>query len=269
MRRSRARWIAPCVAAAVCLAPAGATGAITPLNTKRTATGLAEAISAQRGLVTRAWFATVPPTGRPAEVATTRLAGFPRPTPSDGSYAILSTGDATLAGTRNTSTYLGRENGGPSIRGAFDVVILRIDVRVPSGHSCLSFDARLLSDEYREAIGTAYGDVFLAELGVSNWEVLTAPAPGVVAPFNLATTGGGALMTITKDGFSAMSPAASAGTTYDGATGIVRVAAPIAPGSRTLYLSIFDRGDHLYDSSVFVDNLRTRAGGACATRVLG
>lgn len=31
---------------------------------------------------------------------------------------------------------------------------------------------------------------------------------------------------------------------------------PVTPGAHTVYLSIFDASDHIYDSAVFVDNLR-------------
>ena len=48
----------------------------------------------------------------------------------------------------------------------------------------------------------------------------------------------------------------AAGTTYDGATPALTAATPLTPGMHSLYLSIFDQGDHVYDSAVFVDNLR-------------
>ena len=48
----------------------------------------------------------------------------------------------------------------------------------------------------------------------------------------------------------------AAGTTYDGATPILSAATPITPGAHKLYLSIFDQGDHIYDSAVMVDNIR-------------
>ena len=46
------------------------------------------------------------------------------------------------------------------------------------------------------------------------------------------------------------------GTTYDGATPALTAATPISPGMHSIYLSIFDQGDGVYDSAVFLDNLR-------------
>ena len=40
------------------------------------------------------------------------------------------------------------------------------------------------------------------------------------------------------------------GTTFDGATGRVTTKNPITPGAHTIFLSIFDQGDQIYDSVV-------------------
>ena len=47
----------------------------------------------------------------------------------------------------------------------------------------------------------------------------------------------------------------AAGTSYDGATPLLSASTPVTPGAHTLYLSIFDQGDNVYDSAVFVDRL--------------
>lgn len=250
---------------------APASAVITPLPQSRAAGELAQALSAQRGLVTSAAFSAAPPFSRPVAISTSPLAGFPAPSAaaSGGRYAILSTGDATLASRPNDSTFTGREAGGPSIRGAYDVTILRLDLHIPSGANCLKFDVRLLSDEYREAVGTDYGDAFIAEIDASTWKVNGAPTPGVSAPFNIARDTPDGLLTITKSGLSAMTVGSARGTTYDGATRRIRVAGPVSPGSHILYLSIFDRGDRVYDTSAFVDNLRAVRAASCMTRAVG
>ena len=53
------------------------------------------------------------------------------------------------------------------------------------------------------------------------------------------------------------------GTTFDGATRLLRASTPITPGSQRLYLSIFDQGDRIYDSAVFLDNLRANRRTPC------
>lgn len=234
----------------------------------RSATELAQAISGQRSLVESAVFSAVPPWSHPAAISTTSLAGFPSPTAasSGGRFGLLSTGDALLAPTRNSSTFTGREAGGPSVRGAYDVTIMRADLRIPAGANCLSLDLRMLSDEYRESIGTGFGDIFVAELGGSSWQITGNAA--LVAPRNFATDTSGQPVTITKSGFSAMSPTHSRGTTYDGATRRIRAATPVRSGERLLYLSILERGDRLYDTTVFLDNLRAHRAKTCRTRTL-
>ncbi len=268
MRHAFRLLLAVPLCAGVMVAPAAA--AITALPPSRSAAKLAQALSAQRGLVTSAAFSAAPPFSRPAAISTTPLAGFPAPSAatSGGRYAILSTGDATLASRPNDSTFTGREAGGPSIRGAYDVTILRLDLLVPKGSNCLKFDVRLLSDEYREAIGTDYGDAFLAEIDASTWKVNGPPTPSISAPKNIARDTPDGLLTITKSGLSAMTVEAGTGTTYDGATRRIRVAGPVNAGSHILYLSIFDRGDRVYDTSAFIDNLRTVQAATCATRAV-
>lgn len=54
-----------------------------------------------------------------------------------------------------------------------------------------------------------------------------------------------------------MQAANSVGTTYDGATPLLTARAVVTPGAtNTLYLTVFDQGDGIYDSAVFLDNLR-------------
>ena len=53
----------------------------------------------------------------------------------------------------------------------------------------------------------------------------------------------------------AVTEAEATGTTYDAATGLVTTKTPITPGSHSVFLSILDQGDHIFDSAVFVDRL--------------
>jgi hypothetical protein len=72
---------------------------------------------------------------------------------------------------------------------------------------------------------------------------------------------------INKVGVSTMRAAYPKGTTYDGATRRLRASTRVKPGNRRLYLSLFDQGDRIFDSAVFLDNLRTSHAKACATGV--
>ncbi len=243
-------------------ATAGATIVEYPLNPS--ATPIAKAMARDPSLVRRAVFSAIPPSSKPAAVSTTRLAGFPT---NGSAFGILSTGNARLADDPNNSPSSGSESRGPSIRGARDVVIMRIDMRVPKGANCLSFDFRFLSEEYPEFVGDLYNDAFIAELGRSDWSAGTKDDPEIKAPGNFARDAQGNPIRLNKVGAATMTAARAKGTTYDGATRKLRASTAVKPGNRRLYLSIFDQGDRIYDSAVFLDNLRTSKASKCQTGV--
>lgn len=215
-------------------------------------------------LVRRAVFAALPPGSKPAAVSTTKLAGFPT---NGKSFAILSTGNAGLADRPNTSPSSGSESGGPAIRGARDVAIMRVDLNVPKGANCLSFDFRFLTEEFPEFVGSDFNDAFIAELGISNWNASGKENPLVVSPRNFASDTKGSPIRVNATGVTGMTAFRAKGTSYDGATRRLRASTRVKPGLRRLYLSIFDQGDRIYDSAVFLDNLRTSAAKTCASGV--
>ena len=130
------------------------------------------------GALSAASFVALPPSGTPNAVSTTPLAGFPTAGPS---YTIMTSGDATLADQPNDSGSSGVGLGGANVRGNtdYDVSILKIDLNVPVGINCLSFDFRFLSDEFPEFVGSSVNDGFVAELDNSTWttvdSVINAP----------------------------------------------------------------------------------------------
>jgi hypothetical protein len=153
----------------------GTTGAapLAPtLNPTRAALDVAAAIAENPALVVEAELVTAPPAGIPAAVVTGDLAGFPRDA-EDGRFAILSTGDATQAPTPNDSARAGVDAGGGTVRGAsdFDATVLRLDLLVPVDATCLTLEARFLSDEFPAFPGPAGNDALVAELGASTWTV--------------------------------------------------------------------------------------------------
>ena len=184
---------------------------------------------------------------------TTPLAGFPT---AGSSYTLLTTGDAHLAATANTSTSSGVDDGGGNVRGNtdYDVSILKVDINVPANDNCLAgFDFRFLSEEYPEYVGSTYNDAFIAELDKSTW---TTSGSTIAAPGNFAFDPKGNPITINAAGVTSMTAGQATGTTYDGATPLLSAATPITPGPHSIYFSIFDQGDHVYDSAVMLDNLR-------------
>jgi hypothetical protein len=139
------------------------------------------------------------------------------------------------------------------------MVQLRVDFNVPAGDNCLSVDFRFLSEEYPEFVGQEYNDGFIAELDNSDFE---ATGLGISAPQNFAFDNSGHVISVNTTGFAASE---AAGTVYDGATPLLRAMTPITPGSHSVYLSVFDQKDNLYDSAAFIDGLQARSvpPGAC------
>lgn len=224
---------------------------------------VAEALSDPGLSVTGATYLTAPPDGGSAGVADSAVAGFPTAGPT---FGVLSSG--TVSTIEAPGTFSSTSLGGENVRGNtdLDVTVLQVDLTVPTGANCLSFDFRFLSEEYPVFVGSTVNDGFVAELDSSTW---TTEDNTILAPDNFAFDGDGNVVSINSTGVGGMSAAAGAGTAFDGAfdeTGLIdtnggatsRLAAstPITPGAHSVFLSIFDQGDRIYDSAVFVDNMR-------------
>ncbi|MEO6497087.1 MAG: choice-of-anchor L domain-containing protein, partial [Solirubrobacteraceae bacterium] len=143
---------------------------------------VAKSIVRKPDLLRKSVFAILPPSATPAAVSTTKLGGFPR---NGTSYGILSTGNAKIAGRKNTEGDSGSTSGGLAVRGARDVVIMRIGFVVPKAHNCMTFNFRFLSEEYPEFVDDIFNDTFIAELDRSNWRS-NRNDPGINAPRNFA-----------------------------------------------------------------------------------
>lgn len=236
---------------AVCAASITAFAAILPVTNNATgAASLAAAMASDPAVIAGASFETVTG-GTPHAVSDAPISSFP----TDGtSFAILTTGNAAFADDPNVAGNTGANNGGLAVRGNTDrdVTVLKIDLDVPSTANCLTFDFKFYSEEYPEWVGSSYNDAFIAELDSSTW---TTAGTAISAPNNFAFDPSGDVISINSTGNTAMSVTAAAGTTYDGATPLLSASTQITPGAHSLYLSIFDQGDQILDSAVFVDNL--------------
>lgn len=225
-----------------------ATAAITPTSA---ASDIAGSVVSDSVNVTGASFEALPPEGTPNAVSDTVLTGFPT---SGNTYGILTTGDATIAAAPDDAADSGVAIGGGNVRGDtdLDVTVLRLDLNVPDGANCLSLDFRFLSEEFPEFVGDQFNDTFIAELDDSTW---TTSSSDISAPDNFAFDPEGDVVSINSTGVTNMSEAAAQGTTYDGATQLLQARTQVTPGAHSLYLSILDQGDQIYDSAAFVDNV--------------
>ncbi len=169
--------------------------------------------------------------------------------------ALMTTGDAAIAGPPDGGAHQGRDNHTGS-HGARDVSTYRLDLDVPAGTQCLGFDYVFASDEYPERIGSAYNDGFVAQLDREDWKV---SGSAVSAPGNFARTADGGVVDVNGPVFAVASQVAGPdtnGTSYDGMSRPLTATTPITPGQHSVYLSIFDAGNGQVDSAVFLDHLR-------------
>lgn len=267
MGRGHLRIAALLVTSAALLALPSATTAA--LTTNPPAITLARAIVADPAVVTGAEYVARPAAGTPVAVSSDPLGSFPT---GGGEYGILTTGNATLAGTGNTSGSSGANLGGGNVRGNsdYDVVILRIDLDVPATANCLvGMDFRFLSEEYPEWVGSEFNDALIAEVHrFPSWNAAGRQDPRIRAPRNFATTRDGNLISVNGTGVARVSRRAARGTTYDAATGKLRASTRVRPGLRLLHISIFDQGDRQYDSTVLIDRLLVRRAAKCRSGVV-
>jgi hypothetical protein len=260
------------IASVVSVAALGALAApaLAAITTTRTASTIATAIVADTSTISSSSFQEIAPTGslgeEPNAVSDSALAGFAT---NGANYGILTTGDATLAddanGTGSDGVGLGGDNG-TTVRGDndFDVTVLQVNLNVPANVNCMTVDFRFLSEEYPEFVGGSVNDAFVAELDTSNWTT-DATTAEVTALNNFAFDQNGNPITVNAAGAATMTAADAIGTTYDGATPLLAASTPVTSGAHSLYLSIFDQGDDIYDSAVFLDNVRfsLRPAGTC------
>jgi PKD domain len=220
---------------------------ITPTNN---AASIAGALTSDPAFLSGASFDSVTG-GTPNAVSDSALSSFPT---NGADYGILTSGDANFADDPNDSPGTTADNGGGNVRGNTDrdVSILKVDLDVPSSANCLSVDFQFLSEEHPEFVGTSFNDAFIAELDTSSW---TTSGSVISAPNNFAFDPSGDVISINSSGVANMTAANSAGTTYDAGTQLLAAKTPITPGAHSLYISIFDQGDNILDSAVFLDNL--------------
>jgi hypothetical protein len=266
-RRAVAATAALAFGAAVGLAPhAGAA-----IDANVTNQQIAAALAARPGLITEVNQAVPPGSGGNSvgiytqDAPGDQIGGLPL---NGNSFLVLSTGraDHLLFGPNPTGT--GFSN--VAVRGgwAYDLTTIEIAVSLPKKTTCLTFDYRFLTDEW-DQIAHGFNDAFVAEIDASTWTTTNTPKGiKVVAVDNFATDPAGNPLTTHKLGKSEwITAAAAAGTSYNGATPLLRAAAPVTPGNHKLYLSIFDLGDNDHDTTVIIDNLQATRSTECLSGV--
>jgi Putative metal-binding motif len=173
---------------------------------------------------------------------------------------------------------------GPDENLVHDYVELAIKVKVPTNAKSFSFNFNFLSAEYPEYVGSQYNDKFLVLLdskqykGNISYDKNQNPITVNVAFFDVCDTadicGGQAQNACTR-------PATDLdGTGYElddgsgqrigGGTGWLTTTAPVTPGeTATVRFILFDEGDHLFDSTVLIDNFQWQLNAAMGPTTVG
>lgn len=239
------------VAGAANVATASAATITTVPDSDAGALALAQSMFQNPALITGAQFVAHPGDG-PNAVVTGSLSYFPQDGPT---FGLMTSGDAQLADDPNDSSSSGQDDGGPAVHGdtSYDVTILRVDFVAPANTNCLSVGTfAFYSDEFPEYVGSAYNDAFIAEMDHNTW---STSGSTITAPDNFAFDPNHNVVSINSTGATSMNATNAAGTTYDGATGLLQASTQVTPGTHSLYLSIFDQGDRIYDSATMIDNI--------------
>lgn len=137
-----------------------------------------------------------------------------------------------------------------------DYVELTFQINVPTNAQAIMFDFNFMSGEFPTFVCTSYDDTFLAMLDSQELDG------------NISFDDAGRPVTINTGFFDECNPglgpnctgaAGLGGTGFEqyGGTGWLHTIAPVTPGETiTLTFHLFDEGDHIYDSTVLIDNFQ-------------
>jgi hypothetical protein len=150
--------------------------------------------------------------------------------------------------------------------GAYDGVLLRLTIRVPTNVQSLSYDFRFFSSEYQSYQCTQFNDYFLTMLtsaapGIPSDRNITFDSQGkpvnVNSPFLQICPGNGKNCNTCSLGTASLAGTGMQESNTGGGTGWLTSTAPVVPGETiTLDFLLFDVSDRILDSLILLDNFR-------------
>jgi hypothetical protein len=195
------------------------------------------------------------------------FAGFPT---NGSSFGMISSGDTDLMNDPNNEPGLSTVLDGLDTNEGNDLVGFSATFNAPAVASpCLQVDVQFLSDEFDEFIGSPFNDFAVGRLddttppsvatGPDGFPQVQAPGNFLLDPSGSPITVNGAYLVGDYDG----------STTYDNATPRLMAQTPVTAGAHTLNLWVGDAGDSIYDTTLFVDNLRIIDQNPCPVTTIG
>jgi hypothetical protein len=181
---------------------------------------------------------------------------------------VLSSGNvASIVGPQNVLPDTSTDNllpGDPDLDqlvsgGTLDATVLEFDFSCPTA-SVISFQYVFASEEYDEYVNTIYNDVFAFFLNGQNIALVPNTGQPVAInnvncdnPYN-PPNGQNCAQYVTNDcdSLGLGYPCTNLATELDGLTVVFSAIGTLVPGPNHIKLAIADRGDHVWDSDVFV-----------------
>lgn len=195
------------------------------------------------------------------------------------SFAVLSTGIASYdpqqvcpqPGTEFFNTDVDPDPNATD-KEANDYIELALEILVPTNAQSFDFDFHFFSTEYPEWVGSEFNDTFWVQLkskkytGNISFDKNGTPIRinnsffDICDPFignpqtSKMCTQPSSMLTGTGYASDCLAPI---GEATGGSTGWLHTTSPVTPGETIrLVFSIFDKGDHILDSAVLIDNFR-------------
>lgn len=198
----------------------------------------------------------------PAAVAisTDPLGVFPSPT--GGSFVILSTGIASQA---DDDIFQSTVLNGLNNSNGQDLVQLEMILTPPAEATCLKMNVGFYSEEYPEWVNTIFNDAFIAEVMPSDINSSLQIVGNVIdSPYNFGYDPTGTPVSVNSPfGFTSSEP----GVGFDGSSGLLETEGQIPDlgpdGNIKVVLSMTDMGDSIFDSAIFLDNFLWGYGQDC------
>lgn len=157
-------------------------------------------------------------------------------TPTEGKCMVsLSTSDASAGGTGST---------------------LKQKFRIPAGVRTLSFDFNFVSEELEEWPGSAFNDAFEAVVTVFQGSTDTVVAKFTVARVEVSEFVNGGFTAVGDCEFPGGDDTCGAAGWRTATVDLSAFSGELSPMTAELSFSVVDGGDALYDTHVFIDNIR-------------